>query len=221
NNPFHPYPNNTLLCLGDWYWNHGPQKSKENFKLLLDIISDLDFCPEEVQNMNWKSIDHELGSSHVDEEGGVGEDGWRCSPVTISVPFHSRSGSPGIHDYTVPDFHHHDLVLIICEKLSDPTHHRIFHYDPYELHWRPPHRTCDIRVHRELYTTNTFIKAQQQLQDSSRELGCDLPRCIAGLMFWSDSTQLTAFGSAKLWPLYIYLGNESKYMRCQPTSNLC
>jgi len=40
-------------------------------------------------------------------------------------------------------------------------------------------------------------------------------------MLWSDATQLTAFGTAKLWPLYIYMGNESKYMRCQPLANLC
>lgn len=47
-NPFHPYPNNTLLRLGDWYWNHGLQKSQENFKLLLDIVGDLGFSPEDV-----------------------------------------------------------------------------------------------------------------------------------------------------------------------------
>ena len=40
-------------------------------------------------------------------------------------------------------------------------------------------------------------------------------------MFWSDATQLTAFSDAKLWPLYIYFGNESKYQRCAPTANLC
>ena len=41
------------------------------------------------------------------------------------------------------------------------------------------------------------------------------------MMFWSDATQLTAFGDAKLWPLYVYFGNESKYQRCTPTANLC
>ena len=40
-------------------------------------------------------------------------------------------------------------------------------------------------------------------------------------MLWSDGTHLTAFGMAKLWPLYIYMGNESKYMCCQPSANLC
>ena len=40
-------------------------------------------------------------------------------------------------------------------------------------------------------------------------------------MLWSDAMQLTTFGMAKLWPLYIYMGSESKYMHCQPSANLC
>ncbi|KJA18100.1 hypothetical protein HYPSUDRAFT_145489 [Hypholoma sublateritium FD-334 SS-4] len=40
-------------------------------------------------------------------------------------------------------------------------------------------------------------------------------------MFGSDATHLTSFGSAALWPCYMYFGNESKYRRCKPTCNLC
>jgi hypothetical protein len=40
-------------------------------------------------------------------------------------------------------------------------------------------------------------------------------------MFWSDATHLTAFGNAKLWPCYMFFGNESKYRRCKPSCNLC
>ncbi|KJA21682.1 hypothetical protein HYPSUDRAFT_111821, partial [Hypholoma sublateritium FD-334 SS-4] len=40
-------------------------------------------------------------------------------------------------------------------------------------------------------------------------------------MFGSDATHLTSFGSASLWPCYMYFGNESKYRRCKPTYNLC
>src|ERR1700692_4795001 len=39
-------------------------------------------------------------------------------------------------------------------------------------------------------------------------------------MFWSDATQLTSFGNAKLWPTYMYFGNESKYRRCKPSCHL-
>ena len=44
---------------------------------------------------------------------------------------------------------------------------------------------------------------------------------VAALMFWSDSTQLTTFGTAKLWPLYLFFGNLSKYIHSQPKSGAC
>ena len=45
--------------------------------------------------------------------------------------------------------------------------------------------------------------------------------CCCSAHFWSDSTQLIAFGDTKLWPLYVFFGNKSKYRRFQPTNNLC
>jgi hypothetical protein len=60
-----------------------------------------------------------------------------------------------------------------------------------------------VRVQGELYTSPAFVDAHQELQDSPAEPGCNLPRVIAALMFWSDATHLTAFGNAKLWPLYM------------------
>ena len=93
--------------------------------------------------------------------------------------------------------------------------------EPYVLHWHPPHKTHEIGVHGEFFTSEFFINAHNQLQNSPPELGCELPCCIVALMFWSDATQLTAFGDAKLWPLYMYFRNESKYTRWQPSAYLC
>ncbi|KAG2737310.1 hypothetical protein P692DRAFT_20883715, partial [Suillus brevipes Sb2] len=64
------------------------------------------------------------------------------------------------------------------------------------------------------------MDAHRELQESPREVGCDLPRVVVALMFWSDATHLTTFGNARLWPVYMYFGNESKYRRCKPSCNL-
>ncbi|OSD02519.1 hypothetical protein PYCCODRAFT_1477774 [Trametes coccinea BRFM310] len=40
---------------------------------------------------------------------------------------------------------------------------------------------------------------------------------MAPLLFWSDATHLTSFGSASLWPIYMYFGSLSKYTRGMPT----
>jgi hypothetical protein len=42
---------------------------------------------------------------------------------------------------------------------------------------------------------------------------------VAAFMFWSDSTHLANFGSASLWPLYTFFGNQSKYIRAKPNSH--
>lgn len=39
---------------------------------------------------------------------------------------------------------------------------------------------------------------------------------MVALMLWSDLTCLTNFGSASLWPVYLSLGNQSKYIQAKP-----
>jgi hypothetical protein len=39
-------------------------------------------------------------------------------------------------------------------------------------------------------------------------------------MFASDATMLASFGDAKLWPLYLFFANDSKYQRGKPSLKL-
>jgi len=76
-NPFYPYPNETSLLLGDWYWNQGHHKSQVGFKKLLNIIRDLEYHPEDVRNTNWTAINQKLGNSSIqDDKLGVIANGW-------------------------------------------------------------------------------------------------------------------------------------------------
>ncbi|KAJ3526631.1 hypothetical protein NMY22_g10092 [Coprinellus aureogranulatus] len=44
----------------------------------------------------------------------------------------------------------------------------------------------------------------------------DMPTAVAAMMFYSDGTHLANFGSASLWPFYLFFGNQSKYARGKP-----
>ena len=226
---YSPYPNRSSFLLGDWYWNHGAQKSRESFSQLIRIVGNEQFRPEDVQHTNWKSVDVNLGWNNFDhsdesDDGGdeeLDEDaGWHRTPITIPIPFHSRSKHSGISNYLVGDLYHRSFVDVIREKLANAPDIRRFHYEPFELFWNPTPASSDVRVHGELYTSPAFLEAHQALQDSPREPGCDLQRCVVALMFFSDGTHLTSFGTAKLWPGYLYFGNESKYNRCKPSCHL-
>jgi hypothetical protein len=39
-------------------------------------------------------------------------------------------------------------------------------------------------------------------------------------MFTSDGTMLANFGTTKLWPLYMFYANDSKYRRAKPSEGL-
>jgi hypothetical protein len=73
----------------------------------------------------------------------------------------------------------------------------------------------------ELYTSAIFNTTHQELQAAAGEPGCNLPHVVLALMFWSDGTHLTNFGKAKLWPVYMFFGNESNYRWCKPSEDLC
>jgi hypothetical protein len=219
---FGPFPNKSSFQLGDWYWNRGTQKSQRDFKELLNIVGANDFQPAEVRETKWDKINQQLALNDWDREDWVDEDaGWRTSSITISVPFHRLLDNPGARDYMVTNFHHRSIVSVIKEKLSNPQDSVHMHYEPYELLWQPSEKKEAIRVHGELYASPAFADAHNSLQESPREPGCDLPRVVVALMFWSDGTHLTNFGNAKLWPLYMFFGNESKYRRCKPSCGSC
>jgi hypothetical protein len=227
---FRPFPNKNSFLLSDWYWNQGIQKSQNSFRDLLAIVGNPEFEPDDVRCIPWSKINAKLGHNDLDGEGLVDEEdkewmdedrGWKRSPINISVPFHHRAKNPGAKNYHAGYLYHRSLGGVIREKLRNAQDNQGFHYEPFEVFWRPTDSCPDVRVHSELYTSPAFLDAHRQLQESPGEPGCDLPRVVVAMMFSSDATHLTAFGTAQLWPCYLFFGNESKYRRCKPSSNLC
>lgn len=234
NSSFYPFPNKSSFQLSEWYWSDGAQKSQSSFKKMVGIVTSSDFKPEDVKDTKWDKMNKILGQNDFDKGAAPADDsplangaedaGWRKKTISIQVPFHRRSKSPGPKEFQVGDFYYRSLIAVLREKLANSEDDQQFHYQPYELRWQPGGGNVDAateRVYGELYTSPAFLDAHNELQDIPGEPGCTLERVVAGLMFSSDATQLTMFGTAKLWPCYLYFGNESKYRRCKPTCKLC
>lgn len=229
NSSYGPYPNHSSFCLGEWYWNNGIQKSKSDFKHLVGIITDPAFQTDDIRNTRWDHIDKQLGDSENDADWIEEPDaGWTKTPITIQVPFPYKINRRDRHrlkpilpqDFTITEFYHRSVVLVLKERIESPDALH-FHMEPYELYWQPDGKPKSTRVQGEMYTSPAFIEAHNALQDSPREPGCELPRVVAALMFSSDATQLTSFGQARIWPLYMHFGNDSKYRRSKPSLHLC
>src|SRR6266550_3111400 len=236
-NIYYPYPNQSSFLLGEWYWNGGEKKSQSSFRSLLQIVGHPSFRPEDVSGKNLRLIDAQLSGDRPDSsdygDGGANkrseankpskvnepsgadkqpEGGWIQTLVKINVPFHNRMLHPGPKDFDAGILHHRKLISVIKDKITQ-TSASNFHFEPYELFWRPNDTADPVRVYGELYTSEAFFEAHRMLQDSPREPDCQHPRVILGLMFASDPTHLTAFSNKKLCPIYLAIGNEPKDQR--------
>ena len=221
--PFHPYPNWTSFRLGQWYWTGSPQKSESTFKALLEILTDTRFRAEDIVGVNWKLINEKLlkgeTRSSASKNSEILPDDWHETEVQISVPVHSKADNPGVHLYDAATLCHRSIVSMICSKVTNPLVFPHLHFEPYELFWKP-NSAEPVRVHGEVYTSPAFIEAHDALQRSPPEPDCGRERVVIALMFSSDETHLTDYGDAKLHPLYVEFGNESKERRSKQ-SNGC
>ena len=76
-----------------------------------------------------------------------------------------------------------------------------------------------IRVYTDCYNSKAMLEEEAKLRKQPRnaEDGPEVEQVIFPLLFWSDSTHLSTFGTASLWPIYVYFGSLSKYVRGRPT----
>ena len=139
------------------------------------------------------------------------QDGWREFEVIIQVPDGKIHSKDSIPTFKVPGFHHWSLVDVIKTVYSDIAS-TSFHYMPFKTFWKDASTPEMVpqQVYDDLYSSDTMIEAHMKLQQQPPELGCTLEHVIASLMLWSNSTHLANFGTASLWPLYLFFGNQLK-----------
>ncbi|KAG0694232.1 hypothetical protein DFH29DRAFT_1006524 [Suillus ampliporus] len=143
--PYYPYPNRSSLELGDWYWNGGVQKSQQSFNNLVNIVTNADF--------DCTGNDYEDGSEEWEDEDA----GWHKTNVSIQVPFACTKDQAGVRMYSGVELYHRSLVGVIREKLANMVDDELFHYEPYELLWKPNHLQQEVKIQSELYQSPAFM----------------------------------------------------------------
>jgi hypothetical protein len=216
--PPSPFPNMTVYRLMTWMNSGSHQKSEtEVMCLVKDVIQAKDFS---VKDLDGFSVRRSLRV--LDGGGGEGAvkfpDDWLETDITLDIPTKSKDDQS--ESYVIPGFHYRPLVSVICSAFAD-IQASAFHLFPFKRLWKDPLDGHQEHVFDELYTSDSWLKAQDDLHRQPREPGCSLERVIAGLMFFSDATHLATFGTAKAWPLYLYFGNLTKYARSAPKSGAC
>ncbi|KAF5384836.1 hypothetical protein D9615_000907 [Tricholomella constricta] len=219
-----PFRNSSIFGLMNWMWSGSALKSLGDMGELVNFLKSDDFRKEDLEGFNIRTE-----TAHFDEmlEADVGEgssaarDGWKEVGVKIQIPDGQHHTLPeDIPTYEVPGLHFRKLTEILKSVISDSSAY-CFHYMPFKQYWQPTPDREPERVYDEIFSSDAFIAEHIKVQQQPPEPGCQLERVVAALMFWSDSTHLASFGNASLWPLYLYFGNQSKWLRGKPRAGAC
>lgn len=224
-NWFAPFVNVTTYRLMKWFWCRSESKTTADLQSLADdVLKSSDFSYEDLAKFSAKCENKRLDDwvNDQDKTPFNAEDGWRKASVRISLP--TRSKSVSINDtppsFTVEGLHYRPILEVIKAAFRSSAAMR-YHYTPFKQFWQFDNSKPPERVYDELYTADAWLQEHQRIQQLRRAPSDEYERIIAGLMLWSDSTHLTDFGNASLWPVYLYFGNQSKYDRARPNSHAC
>ncbi|KAJ7737500.1 hypothetical protein B0H16DRAFT_1325912 [Mycena metata] len=223
----HPFKNSTIFGFMNWMWSGFIMKSIAEVQRLIDFIVSDDFKKEDLIGFNLKAetakFDRTLGGGVADALGNASgvTDGWKETEVEIEVPDGKKRGaSEPLPVFSVPGLHFRNLTQTVKMVLQDRSA-RFFHYTPFKQFWQRSSDDPPQRIYNELYSSPAYIRAHEKVQRLPAELNCTLERVVAALMFWSDSTHLANFGTASLWPVYLFFGNQSKWVRGKPRAGAC
>ena len=144
-------------------------------------------------------------------------DRWYKSLVPISlacdkITHKSECNAPMLN---VTGLYHHRPLDVIKAALQELNTQQ-FHIAPFKEYWVPHLDGQPEHLYSDVYNSDTYLQEQAVICNWIHE--DSLETMIISMMLWSDSTHLTSFGNALLWPIYLYFGNQSKYDRAKPTT---
>ena len=216
---FVPFLNATVWHLMGWFYNSSTQKSLEDLNgLVCNVILADDFnredrwdfsAQQEMQRLD--EAPHDPSSSHFTS------DGWHTASIPIRLPCEKvKQPEDAAPEFRVEGLHYCKITEVVRSAFKEPAA-QMFHTALYKLFWQPDKTHPPEHIITKLYTADAMLEEHKTIK-SLPVTGCNLETIIAAIMLWSDSTHLTSFGNAALWPIYLFLRNQSKYMCAKPTS---
>lgn len=218
-----PFPNISIFRLMSWYYNASNTKSLgELNKLVNEVILAKDFQPDHFIGFNASKESKRLGAEQstpimATSPPFSAKDGWIETSVFISCPCDgfSHTSEADAPKFEVKGLLYRRPLEVLKAAFFEPGAEK-FHTTPFKSYWKPAPNEPEERIYSESYNADGF-------NDEYDAIRAKLPPgkpepVVAGIISYSDSTHLTSFGTASLWPLYFFIGNQSKYPRAKPSS---
>jgi Plavaka transposase len=217
--PFEPFPNLSVALFMATYFSGTEMKSETHATDMATAITRI--SPDEMLGFNAHTENVRLNKflQHGTNPFQT-RNGWQDSTVHITLPVENKSFRSEDDAPTLPVQHlYHRRIVDIIKSVCASTATSTFHFTPFSMHWcpDPDNPRKHERVYADTYMSDYMIQAQEEIDELSREEGDSRERVVLGLMLASDSAQLTSFGTASVWPVYLMFANQPKQERVRPT----
>jgi Plavaka transposase len=217
---FAPFLNATTFRLMRWFYSVSNTKSlRELNRLVKDVILADDFEKEDLEGF---SAEREVKriDSHQDDTSAIfaADDGWITAPVPIHVPAkdYCHKSEEEAPVFEVKGLQYRKIVEVVKSALQEPSAAQ-YHLSPFAEFWTPSDHDPTERLYSEMYSSQAMIDEHKKI-NSHPSSDDNLENFVIAIMLWSDSTHLASFGNASLWPIYMFIGNLSKYVRNKPSA---
>jgi hypothetical protein len=220
---FAPFENVTIARLLQWQNNGAPLKSNAQMDKLVHDVIDVDgFDPDHLKDFRIRTQLSRL-HQHTDQLGVSADDGWQNTTLELPMPCPGfRQKEVDAPKLKVTGLLWRNLTAVMKSAWSSKAA-QTYHQKPHILKQQYEEGVPEgvRRAWSEVYNADgvndEWKKICEELQKKNAKV--DLEKYIlVMLMIWSDSTHLAQFGTASMWPMYLYFGNQSKYIRNKPSS---
>jgi len=218
---FHPFPNETVFRCMSWFLGESGILSAAGFdRFIREVILSDEFNREDLRSFGTA---REL--TRLDKHGRTdlpfsADDGWKEGSVTLHIPkakakHASETASPQV---PISGIYYRPLLEVI-KAACQSSQAKEYHWVPFKLVHQSP--TEDVRAYTDIYNSDAMLEEDAKIRAMARhpDDDPDTEVAILAMLLWSDSTHLASFGTASLWPVYLYFGNLSKYARGRPNAH--
>ena len=193
--------NKTSELIMNWKNTSSSQKlDVEMNHLVHEVALNPEFNLEDLKNFNAQQENQKADTA---DELSPHLQAFQEASIDIEVP--SGSKHTPSQKFSILGLLYHKITTMIKEAYESPLALK-FHYTPFKLY-----RTCpangseakkDERVYSEMYNLDALIDEHDKIQHMpTDDPSCKCEKVVASLMFWSDATHLTSYGTVKMWPI--------------------
>lgn len=225
---YHPFSNPAAAAMMVAYYSGAPVQSVNKTDQTALLLGSLwpDINPSDLCNFSAAVEKKRLNDylTSASESSFQHEDGWLESSVRIRLPLDKKKiPESDAAEFEIGGVFHRDIIDVISSVYQSDVV-KSFNHIPFKEFWRPSDDAPPERLYGEIFSSQAMLDADDEICRScmGNDSGSlDVEAISVPLLLYSDSTHLASFGTASCWPVYLFFGSQSKYIRAMPSSSAC